>query len=183
MVSLTLDGIKTCSNQRQFCLKSPPLLAKPQPKTTLPPEHHLAQPSAVNRKQLSSRMFVCFYIVAVAVLTFSPTESPFQDLLQAEADTNSVSTLLGRQLIRNEKVIEFGQALGVDYNTLKEFTRQAHAHRDPNPYYHVLCETVEHWRKHHPSGIPTWGDVVIALEKAREPNLVTEVEIFLRNQI
>ncbi len=30
MVTLTLEGVETCSNQRQFCLTSPRLLASPQ---------------------------------------------------------------------------------------------------------------------------------------------------------
>ncbi len=100
-------------------------------------------------------------------------------MLQREADTNGVSTLLGSQLVRNDKVIEFGQALGVDYYRLKEFSRQAQAQGHPNPFYHVLCETVEHWRKCH-EDTPTWKDVVIALRKAREPNLVSLVEKHLK---
>ncbi len=58
MVSLTLEGVETCSNQRQFCLESPPVLAKPQLMTTIPPSHHPAQSVAAVVKKSALRTFV-----------------------------------------------------------------------------------------------------------------------------
>ncbi len=61
IVSLILEGIETCSNQRQFCLKSPALLStKPQsqPVATIPRGHSHAQPSITVTKKQTLRTLV-----------------------------------------------------------------------------------------------------------------------------
>ncbi len=99
-------------------------------------------------------------------------------MLQKEADTNSVSILLGDELIQNRQTLAFGQALGVKYSELMALHRQAHTQNLPKPDYHFICEIVEHWRKQRDKA--TWEGIVHALKKISETKLVCAVENYLR---
>ncbi len=114
----------------------------------------------------------------ILVTFLAAPERPFKELLQKEADTNSVSILLGDELIQNQQTIAFGQALGVKYSELKELNRQAHTQSLPKPDYHFICEIVEHWRKQRDKA--TWEGIVHALKEIGEPKLVCAVEKYLR---
>ncbi len=96
-----------------------------------------------------SGTFACSDIKDVVVNFFTTIAPPFKDLLQKEADTNSVTRLLGDQLIQSSKIVEFDQALGVKCNELKELHRQAHPQSHPNPAYNFFCDVVQRWRMQH----------------------------------